>query len=58
VAHKMLTLIYHMLLRQEHYKELGADYLDSLSQHVRERKLVKQVEALGYEVRVKSTSNE
>lgn len=50
----MLTMIYHMLLRQQPYVELGVDYLDHLNQHVRARRLVKQLASLGYNVQLDS----
>ena len=39
-----------MLLRKESYIELGADYLDKLSAHIRAKRLIKQLNSLGYEV--------
>jgi hypothetical protein len=51
VAHKILTIIYHLLLTHKPYVDLGSDYLESLnSKDARARKLVKQLKALGYEV--------
>lgn len=53
-AHKILTMIYHMLLRQQPYVELGADYLDHLNQEVKAKRLLKQLTSLGYTVQIES----
>lgn len=46
-----------MLLRQQPYNDLGADYVDNLSHHIRARRLLKQLQTLGYEVEVKPLSD-
>lgn len=47
-------MIYHMLLRQQPYVELGADYLDHLNQEVKAKRLLKQLTSLGYTVQIES----
>jgi hypothetical protein len=51
----MLTILYHMLLQQQPYMERGADYVDQLHQKVRAKRLLKQLESLGYDIELKST---
>lgn len=43
-----------MLLRQEAYVERGADFLDHLQQKVRAKRLLKQLESLGYNVQIET----
>ena len=50
VGHSMLTSIYHMLKDHEAYKDLGPDHCTSLNK-TNEKKLIKQLERLGYEVK-------
>jgi hypothetical protein len=50
VARTILVIAYHMLRRGTEYIELGADYLDKLNQQQVERRLVKRLSQLGYEV--------
>jgi hypothetical protein len=48
----MLIIIYNMLLRQQPYKDLGEDYLDNLSSEIKAKRLLRQLESLGYDVQV------
>ncbi len=50
VAHSILVSIYHMLLRNESYTELGHDYLDQLKPEATAKRLVGRLETLGFEV--------
>ena len=50
VAHSILVIIYHMLTRNTTYEDLGVDYFERLDAAGRERRLVHQIEALGYTV--------
>ena len=50
VAHSILVMAYYMLLRQEPYREAGADYFDKCRPEVTAKRLVKRLEALGYHV--------
>lgn len=50
IAHKQATAVYRVLAEKTDYLELGADYRrHSDAQHY-ERKLIRQIEALGYQV--------
>ncbi|MGZ6365215.1 MAG: transposase [Ktedonobacteraceae bacterium] len=46
----LLTIIYHVIAETKEYQELGADYLDQLERQGKERRLVRQLEKLGFEV--------
>jgi transposase len=51
VAHSILVIAYHVLLKSEPYHELGGDYF--IERHQKEayqRRLVKQLERMGYDV--------
>jgi transposase len=50
VAHSILTIAYHLILRHENYKELGANYFDQLNPEGTAKRLVKRLEKLGYQV--------
>jgi transposase len=53
VAHSILVAVFHILDRQEHYRDLGADYF--IRRHSPERharKLVAQLEAIGFDVQI------
>lgn len=50
VAHSMLVIAYHVLLRQEPYRELGADYFLDRNSDAHKNRLVRQLERLGYQV--------
>lgn len=50
VAHSMLTAAYYMLLRDEPYQDLGADWLTKRNEEAHTRRLVAQLERLGHTV--------
>ncbi len=52
VAHSLLISIYHMLRDHRSYHELGADYFARLDAEHIERRYVRQLEQLGYEVQL------
>jgi hypothetical protein len=52
VAHAILEIIYHLLERNEPYREMGAEYLAVRDRETVQRRLVKRLEQLGYEVAV------
>ena len=54
VAHAMLVSAFHMLGRQESYRELGADYFDRLRQSQSVDRLTRRLEQLGYQVHLES----
>jgi transposase len=53
VAHKLLIIIYHVLQRRQQYRDLGADYFDSLNSEGLKRTLVRRLERLGHTVILK-----
>jgi transposase len=58
VAHSMLVMAYHMIQRQEPYREAGADFFDRLPPEDTARRLVKRLERLGYHVTLQSLSTD
>lgn len=50
VAHAILVICYYLLTRQEPYQDLGANYFDERERQAVERRLVKRLQRLGYEV--------
>jgi len=50
VAHSILVIIYHLLKKQETYRELGGDYFDQRNPKATEKRLVRRLEQLGYKV--------
>jgi transposase len=50
VGHSILVIYYHMLTTSQPYEEKGEDYFIQHDQHERQRRLVKQLERLGYTV--------
>ncbi len=49
-AHAILTCAYHVLERDEPYRDLGPDWLSQRNQEAHARRLVNQLEHLGYAV--------
>ncbi len=54
VGHTILVIIYHVLQDQKPYTELGGNYFDERNRQATERRLVRRLEKLGYEVSLKS----
>jgi len=52
VAHSILVIAYHVIQRQEPYRELGAQYFDQQRPAATAKRLVKRLETLGYQVSV------
>jgi transposase len=50
VGHSILIVAYHMLTRHQPYHDLGADYYLRRDEHAHARRLVRQLEHLGYDV--------
>jgi len=50
VAHSILIIAYHLIKRDEDYKDLGGDYFDTRQPAKTTDKLVSRLEQLGYEV--------
>lgn len=56
LGHTLLIIIYHMIAEEKEYEELGGGYLDQLDRQGKEKRLVRQLEKLGFEVSLTSTS--
>jgi transposase len=56
VAHAILVICYYLLARKEAYKELGANYFDERERQDVERRLVRRLQGLGYEVILQPTA--
>jgi hypothetical protein len=50
VAHSILVIAYHVISRQEEYRELGGDYFDRQRPEATAKRLVLRLEKLGYHV--------
>ena len=50
VGHTILVIVYHMLTQQTDYQDLGPHYFDERDREGVERRLVRQLEQLGYTV--------
>ena len=54
LAHTLLVIAYHVILRREAYPELGEDYLQRIEPEVRAQRLVRQLSQLGFDVDLRS----
>jgi transposase len=52
LAASILTLVYHMLISGEFYRDLGPDYFDLRAKAARTRRLVARLQHLGYAVQL------
>jgi transposase len=50
VAHRLAVIIYHMMKKQEPYREEGPGMVDERLQEMRKRRAIQQRKQLGYEV--------
>jgi transposase len=50
VAHTLLIMAYYVAQRQRPYQELGGDYFARINADAMQRRLVKKLRTLGYEV--------
>jgi transposase len=50
VAHSILKSVYHVLKKQVPYKELGADYLNSIMAEKRKKYFKSELRKMGYQV--------
>ena len=50
VAHSILVIIYHVLLEQKPYQDLGSNFFDERDRQAVEKGLVRRLERLGYRV--------
>jgi len=49
VAHSILVIAYHLIQRQEPYRELGANYFDQQCPATTTHKLVNRLKQMGYQ---------
>ena len=54
LAHTLLVIAYHVILRREAYHELGEDDLQRIEPEVRAQRLVRQLSQLGFDVDLRS----
>ena len=52
VGHTLLTIIYHMLSERQPYADLGGNYFDEQDRQITQKRLVRRLEKLGYQVSV------
>jgi transposase len=50
LGHTLLVMIYHIIAENKEYEELAGEYLDQLDRHGKEKRLVRQLEKLGFQV--------
>jgi transposase len=50
VAHSILVIVYHVLLRHEPYREMGGNYFDERKRESVVNRLVRRLEKLGYQI--------
>jgi len=50
LGHAFLVIVYHILLREEEYQKLGGNYFDERDRQAVEKRLVRRLENLGYQV--------
>lgn len=48
IAHKLLIIIYQVLKRKQSYIDLGVDYMDEVAKRAKAKKLIRELQALGY----------
>lgn len=56
VMHSILVIAYHLIQRNEPYRELGANYFDKQKPESTAQRLVKRLERLGFQVSLQATS--
>jgi len=54
VAHSLLVMISHLLSRDQDYQELGGNDFEELDRQAVQKRLVRRLERLGYEVSLAS----
>jgi transposase len=54
VMHSILVIAYHLIQRDEPYRELGGDYFDKQKPEATAKRLVKRLENLGFQVSLQS----
>ena len=57
VGHTLLVIIYQLLSQDKDYEELGGNYFDEWDRQAVQKRLVRRLEKLGYEVKLEPTSS-
>lgn len=55
VGHTVLVIVYHVLADEKDYEELGGNYFDEWDRQAVQKRLVRRLEKLGYEVSLTPT---
>lgn len=56
VGHSLLVIVYHVLADEKDYQELGSNFFDEWDRQAVQKRLVRRLEKLGYEVTLTPTS--
>ena len=56
VAHAILVIVFHIIVRKEPYRELGGDYFDKQDPETTAKRLAKRIAKLGYQVTLQPQS--
>ncbi|MBO0789500.1 MAG: IS110 family transposase [Ktedonobacteraceae bacterium] len=56
VGHTLLVVIYHLLSEEQDYQELGGNYFDEWDRQAVQKRLVRCLEKLGYQVKLEPTT--
>lgn len=56
LGHTILVIIYHLLSQHQSYEELGSNYFDERNRQQTEKRLVRRLEKLGYQVELQPAS--
>ena len=56
VGHTLLVIVYHVLADEKDYEELGGNYFDEWDRQAVQKRLVRRLEKLGYEVKLEPIS--
>ena len=55
IGHTLLVIVYHVLADEKDYEELGVNYFDEWDRQAVQKRLVRRLEKLGYEVMLTPT---
>ena len=56
VGHTIVVIVWHVLKKKTSYQELGGDYFDRRYKEQQKKRLIKQLESLGFKVTVENLS--
>ncbi len=56
VGHTLLVIIYHLLSEDKDYEELGGNFFDEWDRQAVQKRLVRRLEKLGYQVKLEPSS--